>query len=226
MDSLKKEVIIKFIAAFIVIAAFLFIPAGTLKWAEAWIYLMMQFLFSGFVAYWLKKHDPELLKRRLSKRMPERGWDKFFMAIACVICIALFILFGLDAVRFRWSNIPFYIEALGFVGVILAFYIIFSTMRENTYLSPIVEIQKKRNHKVITTGPYKYVRHPMYVGMTILFFSLSLALGSFYSFIPSLFIAAFIVYRAYNEDRALHKELKGYKEYAMKTKYRLLPGIW
>ena len=99
-------------------------------------------------------------------------------------------------------------------------------MKENTYLSRIVEIQKERGHSVITTGPYKYVRHPMYVGVIIMFFFTPLALGSIYGLIPALLLIGLIVIRTYKEDKMLHRELQGYREYAEKTPYRLLPGIW
>ncbi len=99
-------------------------------------------------------------------------------------------------------------------------------MKENTYLSRTVEIQKERGHRVITTGPYKYVRHPMYIGVIMMFFCTSLALGSLFGLIPAFLLTILIIIRTNNEDKMLHKELQGYKEYARKTRYRLLPSVW
>ena len=99
-------------------------------------------------------------------------------------------------------------------------------MKENTFLSRFVEIQEERGHKVITTGPYRFVRHPMYVGATILLLCLPVALGSLYALIPTAFCVVFMIIRTVLEDKTLHNELEGYVEYAQRTKYRLLPGIW
>lgn len=207
---------------------FLFVPAGTLNWPEAWLYLIVLHSYVGVAALWLKKNDPDRLKRRTSfaRVKPVKGWDKIIMLVFGILFIALFSIAGLDAVRYRWSQTPFALKALGFVGLILSLILIFLVIRENAYASKIVEIQKDRGHKVITTGPYSFVRHPMYVGYILLFHCLPLALGSLYAFIPGSLMAIILIVRTNLEEKTLQKELKGYKEYTKKVKYRLLPGVW
>ena len=207
--------------------ALLFGPAGTLKWPEAWLFLIIYFAWAILLVTWLKKNNPDLLKERLAwEKKALKGWDKFFMLVITPLFIAMLLILGLDVVRFQWSQAPLALKALGFVGITLSLILIFFVMRENTYLSRIVEIQEDRGHKVITTGPYKYVRHPMYVGVITFVFCIPLALGSLYALLPSSLLAILIVIRTYLEDKTLHKDLPGYNEYAKKTRYRLLPWVW
>jgi protein-S-isoprenylcysteine O-methyltransferase Ste14 len=141
-----------------------------------------------------------------------------------VLFIAQLVIFGLDAVRYEWSQTPFTLKAVGFAGLIFSLILIFLPMKENPYLTKIVVVQK--DQKVITTGPYKYVRHPMYSGVIILFFSLPLALGSLYALIPGILMTILLIIRTWFEDKMLHKELPGYEDYARKTCYRLMPWVW
>jgi len=115
---------------------------------------------------------------------------------------------------------------IGYAGIILSLLLFFSVLRENAYLSRFVEVQKEKGHKVITTGPYRYVRHPMYVGLITLLYSLPVALGSLWTLIPASVLTLLFVVRTYLEDKTLHEELEGYRAYAGKVKYRLLPGVW
>jgi protein-S-isoprenylcysteine O-methyltransferase Ste14 len=207
-------------------AAF-FGTAGTLAWPEAWLYLIFQLSFSTGMSVWLKKHNPDLLRdRMIFLKRSARGWDKAILWISTVVFIPYLLLPGLDAIRYQWSSVPLPIRAFGFIGIGLSLVLIFRVMRENTYLSRFVEIQKERGHRVITTGPYRYIRHPMYVGVIILFYCLPLALGSLWTLIPTVLLTALIVVRTHLEDKTLHEELDGYKAYAEKVRYRLIPGIW
>jgi len=217
--------IIKFILMYIILALALFIPAGTIFWLQGGIYIIMMIVFSTSFIIYLKKKDPELLKARAKTKTTE-SWDKKIGIIAGVFFLAMYILPGFDAVRFQWSSISLLINIIGFVGMILALILFFLVNRENTYLSRVVEIQEERGHKVITTGPYKIVRHPMYLAIIVLFPCHCLALGSFYSLIPCTGLIITIIFRIYYEDKKLHEELKGYKEYAKKTRFKLIPGIW
>lgn len=215
----------KFVIAFFATAAILFIPAGTLKWVEAWLYIIIQFSFSGYVAFWALKHSPGLIKSRMSTKLPVKTFDKVIMSIFIVTVLALILVPGFDF-RYGWSEVPIFVEILGFIGLILSLYALFLTMAENPFLSKIIEIQKKQKQRVITTGPYSYVRHPMYAVMFVFFPAFALALGSYYTLIPSALSIILLIIRTYFEDVTLQKELKGYKEYARKVRYRFLPGIW
>jgi protein-S-isoprenylcysteine O-methyltransferase Ste14 len=122
--------------------------------------------------------------------------------------------------------VPLSLKIVGFSGFAPAFFLVFWTMTENTYLSEIVRIQKERGHRVCTTGPYKYVRHPMYAGVILIILCLPLALGSFYSLIPGSLIILLFILRTFLEDKTLQDELPGYRDYAGRVRYKLIPGIW
>ena len=155
-----------------------------------------------------------------------KAWDKVILLISTIAFIPYLILPGLDGVRFQWSSVPLIVKAVGFIGIILSFMLVFWVMRENTFLSLIVEIQKERGHKVITTGPYQYVRHPMYFGVIVLFFSIPVALGSLWGLIPSGALTLLILIRTVLEDKTLREELEGYNSYTEKVRYKIIPGIW
>ncbi|MCK4286974.1 MAG: isoprenylcysteine carboxylmethyltransferase family protein [Candidatus Lokiarchaeota archaeon] len=217
--------VIRFILMYIILALALFIPAGTILWLQGGIYIIMMIVFSTSFIIYLKKKDPELLKARAKTKTTE-SWDKKIGIIAGVFFLAMYILPGFDAVRFHWSSVPLLINMIGFAGMILAVIFFLLVSRENTYLSRVVEIQDERGHKVITTGPYKIVRHPMYLAVIVLYLCHCLALGSLYSLIPCTGLIITIIFRIYYEDKKLHEELEGYKEYAEKTRFKLIPGIW
>jgi protein-S-isoprenylcysteine O-methyltransferase Ste14 len=222
------KTIVKVSAAIILLIGLFFGPAGTFNWPEAWIFLILYLVSVAALSIWLKKHDPELFKERMSVQDKKnvKKWDKYIMHAFTVIILSLFVVAALDAVRFQWSQVPLLIKVFGFLGLIPIFILFFLVMRENTYLSEMVRIQDDRGHHVCTTGPYKYVRHPMYLGIIIALACLPLALGSLYAFIPaSLAIILFII-RTSLEDKTLQNELPGYKEYAQNVRYRLIIGVW
>ncbi len=224
-ESKDPNPLLKFVLIYIIIALALFIPAGTIFWLQGWIYIVIAIGFSCSYLIYLKKQDPALLKAR-TKSKPTESWDKIVTTLASICMIALYIIPGLDAVRFRWSNIPLVINIIGYIGMMIALFLFFLVSRENTFLSTIVEVQKERDHRVITTGPYRLVRHPMYLAVIILYICHCFALGSFLALIPCSGLVIAITVRTYFEDRMLHQQLEGYSEYAQITRYRLLPGIW
>lgn len=221
--------IVKFVRLIFSIGLFLalfFVPAGTLMWPEAWILISLYIVSLSVILVWLKKNDPGLLKERSQKKKNVKTWDRILMFFYVFFLMLLIIAAGLDAVRFNWSNVPFYLKILGFFGFIPGFILIFWTMRENSYLSDAVRIQEDRGHKVCTTGPYKYVRHPMYIGIIIAMFSFPFALGSYYAVIPAVVIVFLFILRTVLEDKTLQEELPGYKEYSLTVRFRLFPGLW
>lgn len=225
--NLNVKIIVRLVIGFLFIIAFLFGTAGTFSWPEAWLYIIIQFSFSTALSIWLKKNNPELLRdRMIFMKKSAKNWDKAIKIGTKLFFIALLIIPGLDAVRYQWSQVSFAIKTISFIVIIASLALVFWAMKGNTFLSRVVEIQKERQHKVVTTGPYKHVRHPMYVGVIAFFFCLPIALGSLYGLIPAAFLVIAIIIRTHLEDKTFHNELPGYKEYAKKTKYRLLPGIW
>jgi len=222
-----KRIVVQSVVGLAIVFTLLFGGAGTIAWPEAWLLLLIQTAFSLAIVWWLRKHNPELLQERMDlwKRVV-KSWDKAIVVLLIASCVPFFVLPGLDAVRYQWSHVRLLFKIIGFVGFVLSYGLTFWVVKVNPYSSAVVEIQEDRGHKTITTGPYQYVRHPMYVGAILMFFFIPLALGSLVTFIPGIFLAALIVVRTYLEDETLRRELEGYAAYAETVKYRLIPGIW
>jgi len=225
--ALVAKLAARFVSGLVVIGAILFGTAGTFDWPEAWVYIVIQFGWSAALTVWLWKHDLELLKDRLKfvKKSAE-GWDKVLAVVGIPFYSLYLVIPGFDAVRYRWSHVPDWVKIICFALVVASFFWISRVMKENTFLSRFVEIQEERGHRVITTGPYRFVRHPMYFGALILIPSLPVALGSLLALIPAVVCIVLMLVRTRLEDKTLHRELEGYVKYAQKTRWRLVPGIW
>jgi protein-S-isoprenylcysteine O-methyltransferase Ste14 len=225
-ETSKIKNIIRGIALLGSLMALFFGSAGTFNWPEAWLFLFLYAVAVTGIVSWLKKNNPELLKERMSRRKDAKTWDKIILVTYSVLVMVMLAVAGLDAVRYQWTHVPLFVKISGFLGFIPAYALIFWTMTQNPYLSEVVRIQEERGHKVCTTGPYKYVRHPMYVGVIIFILCLPPALGSFIAlFLSSPIIIVFLI-RTSLEDKTLQKELPGYKEYAEQIRYKLIPGVW
>ena len=204
------------------IALIILLPAGTWNYWQGWLYLAtLLFPMLGSTVY-LFKNDPALLERRLRMREKESAQQKIIGALGIYFLVA-FTLPGFD-VRFGWSNVPAWVSLLA-DGLVLAGYMItFWVLTVNSFLSRTVEVDAEQ--KVVTTGPYAIVRHPMYFGVALLYIASPLGLGSYWAIIPALVIVPLLVARIRNEEEVLLRELVGYAEYRQKIKYRLLPGVW
>ena len=156
----------------------------------------------------------------------QKPWDKALLVVVFVLCLAMFIVAGLDAVRYRTSNMPLWLEVTGAVGIALGIYIFHVVMRTNSYATAVVRIQNERGHQVISTGPYAFVRHPMYSGAILYFLGIALLLGSWYAVGIAVALIALFGLRAVWEEQTLIDELPGYAAYAERVRYRLIPGIW
>jgi protein-S-isoprenylcysteine O-methyltransferase Ste14 len=220
------EKIVRLIFTLFLFFTLVFVPAGTLKWPEAWIFIFLYLGSVTWIVLWLRKNDPDLLKERTKRKKDIKRWDRVIILVYVFFLCSLLVTAGLDAVRFRWSQVPVVLKILGFLCLTPGFVLGFWTMRENTYLSDRVRIQEDRGHKVCTTGPYRYVRHPMYGGIILVILCFPFALGSFYALIPAFIIAALFVLRTSLEDKTLREELEGYKEYAESVRFKLIPGLW
>ncbi len=203
----------------------LFLLAGTIIWLEAWIYLAIFFAFMLSMILYFGIKSPETLLTR-GKAMPKEKWDKILTPLYSISFMLLFIIPPFDAIRFQWFPIPFWIEIIGAFGTAISFLIILLVMKENAFASKAVIIHEDKGHEVITTGPYKIIRHPMYAGFFIMAISTPICLGSLFTLIPAVISIGLISIRIHYEDKLLHEKLKGYKEYAQKTKYKIIPGIW
>jgi len=222
------KLIIRTLLVYAAMAALLFIAAGTWRWLQAWIFIAEMTVCGLAVGLWLARHDPGLLEERLGAPI-ERGqepWDRFFMAAIVVLWIAWMVLMALDAVRFRLSQLPVWAQAIGALLIPLSIYVSFLTFRENTFAAPVLKIQRERGQTVVTTGPYSYVRHPMYAGGILMFLGIPLLLGSAYGLALVPVRIVLLSFRIPIEERMLKEKLAGYEEYARRVRYRLVPGIW
>ncbi|TKC92553.1 isoprenylcysteine carboxylmethyltransferase family protein [Trinickia terrae] len=222
------RLIISTLGWMVFMGACLFGAAGTFDWPAGWTFLVEMGLLSIGSGAWLARHDPELLAERLSVFV-QRGqsrWDQVFMICAAVAWVAWLVLMGLDAMRFHGSVAPSWLQGLG--GALLALSILFVcfVFRENSYASPVVKIQSERGHKVIDTGPYAYVRHPMYSGAIVYLVGMALLLGSWWGLACVPLITAGLGYRAVREEGLLAERLAGYDAYMLRVRYRLVPYVW
>ena len=224
----RKLLTVEFIALFAVFALVLFLSAGTVFWLAGWVFLLLFFAADAALAVWLLRHDPGLLQERMSGfgKPGEPTWDKVFFVVLQIFFVAWFVLMPLDAVRFRWSQVPAWLQVVGAMLLVVSFYLFFLTFRENPYLSPAVRVQTERGQTVITTGPYHYVRHPMYAAVIPFTVGTALLLGSWYGLLMGLIFVVGIAFRAVQEEGVLRAELPGYAEYMAQVKYRFIPHVW
>jgi protein-S-isoprenylcysteine O-methyltransferase Ste14 len=213
-------------AVILVMDLLLFLPAGRLDWPAAWMLSLLYGTFLLAYAVWGTLKAPDLLKERSRVAGNVKTWDKVILALYTALLPATLVLAGLEVGRAERSPVPAALQVLGLVGIVLAAGLIFWTIRTNAYLGRMVRIQEDRGHQLVTSGPYRRVRHPMYVGIIVLFPCMALFLGSWWALVPAILIAMLMVVRAALEDRTLQAELPGYAEYAQQVRYLLLPGVW
>ena len=215
------------VISFLVFALALFLPAGTINWPAGWIFLILVYGISCIGLGLLYKYNPGLLQERMSFSHPnQKTWDKVFTPLYYLLCLAWTVLIPLDAVRFHWSHMPLVLQIVGAILLVSSFPLMALTFRENSFLSPAVRIQQERGQTVVSTGPYHYVRHPLYAGAIPFFLGTPLLLGSWYGLLFALVMIAGMGLRAVMEERMLREELPGYDSYMTEVKYRLIPYVW
>jgi protein-S-isoprenylcysteine O-methyltransferase Ste14 len=200
----------------------LFLPAGTFAYWEAWAYLAILLIPMSIVMLYFLKKSPEFLVRRMQLKEKE-GEQKIIVKLALIPFLLAFILPGIDK-RLGWSNVPILMIVAAELLVCVGYIFVVLVFKENEFASRVIEVVK--GQKVIQSGPYRFVRHPMYLGATLMYIASPLALGSYWAIIPALFIIPIFIARIINEEKVLTEELEGYSEYKQKTRYRLIPGIW
>lgn len=221
-NKLKKMAGTRLLIGIVLLSAMFFLPAGTFAYWEAWGYLTVLFIPILLVLKYFLKKDPELLERRMRMKEKEKR-QKLIIKISFLYFLLTFLLPGFDK-RFGWSNVPVVVVVIADVLVLAGYGIFFLVLRENRYASRTIEVEK--DQKVISSGPYAIVRHPMYLGVMIMYAFSPLALGSYWAIIPAVMIVPILVARILDEERMLVEELDGYQRYMEKTKYRLIPGVW
>ncbi len=206
----------------------LFVAAGDWRWPQGWALLAELGVCSFAVSFWLLRHDPALLATRLSGPIgrDQVPWDRLFMPAIALVFLGWTVLIAMDARRLGWSRMPLWTQALGAVLIALGMLVVWQTFRFNTFAAPQVRVQTARAHRVITDGPYRIVRHPMYAGGMLVFLGIPLLLGSWWGVVAVPLLLLGIAPRAVGEERLLRRELSGYDEYAKRVRFRLIPGVW
>ena len=220
--KLLLQGITKFILGVVIIMLMLFLPAGTFEFWNAWLFMGLLFIPIFFVGVVLFIKDKELLKKRLNAKEKQQE-QKSVLLLTVIILISGFIIAGLDF-KNSWSRLPIWAVIVGSITLLISYLLYIEVMRENRYLSRTIEIQE--NQKVVDTGLYGIVRHPMYMATTFLYLSFPVVLGSLIAFIIFLPFPLVLVKRIKNEEKVLEEGLEGYKEYKEKVKYKMIPYIW
>ncbi len=225
MDRIIIRAFLGLIFLAIIMGAILFISAGTVRYWQAWLYLSVFFVCCLAITIYLDKSDTELLKRRLDAGPAgeKQKSQKIIQFIAQFAFIAIYVVSGLDR-RMHWSAIPTYVSVAADVGVMIGFYIVFRTFKENTFTAATIEVSEKQ--KVISTGPYAIIRHPMYSGALLLLLSTPIALNSLWALFTFIPMCIIIIARLRDEEKFLKRNLNGYSAYCDQTKWRLIPGLF
>ena len=220
--KLLIEALTKFACGLVLVGLLIFLPAGTLSYTYGWLLIGLLFvpmLIAGFV---MLSKSPDFLKKRLDAK-EKQGTQKGVVALSGLMFIAGFVVAGLDY-RFGWSDMPTWVILTASVLFLAAYALYAEVMRENAYLSRTIKVEE--GQKVVDTGLYSVVRHPMYMATILLFLMMPIVLGSWYALIAFAFYPAVIVVRLKDEEELLTKELPGYAEYKQKVKYRIIPFVW
>ena len=216
------QAIIKFVLGLVLVGALLFIPAGSIEYWNGWLLIGILFIPMFIAGIILMIKNPKLLKKRLNAKESEKE-QKLVILFSALMFISGFVVAGLNY-RFGWFVLPNIVVIIFSIVFIIAYILYAEVLRENTYLSRTIEVQE--DQKVIDTGLYGIVRHPMYLATILLFLSMPLILGSIFSFVIFLAYPIIIAKRIKNEETVLEKDLQGYKEYKEKVKYKMIPFIW
>jgi len=225
VNNLARKSVLGLLQLIIGLGFLLFGPAWTLAFWQAWVYLLVFSASASLITAYLWKRDPKLLERRVNAgpRAEKEKSQKLIQLFATLVFIGALILPSLDH-RFSWSNVPLSLVIAGDVSVGLGFLIIFNVFKENTFAAATIEVAP--DQKVISTGPYAIVRHPMYSGALLMLFGTPIALGSWWGLLMFIAITLIIAWRLLAEEKFLSKSLSGYTEYCQKVQYRLVPFVW
>ena len=220
--KLLLQAIVKFFAGLVLFGLLLFVPAGTIRYPNGWLLVTVLFVPMFIAGIVMMFKNPELLKKRLNAKEEEKE-QKDVVALSGIMFLAAFVTAGLSF-RFRWFLLPKWAVILGTFIFLAAYAVYAEVLRENTFLSRTIEVQE--NQRVIDTGLYGIVRHPMYSATLFLFLSMGIILGSLFSFAVLLLYIPIIGKRMKNEEQVLENGLEGYKEYKLKVRYKVIPFVW
>jgi protein-S-isoprenylcysteine O-methyltransferase Ste14 len=225
VSNLARRTVLGFAQLIVVMAIALFGPAWTLDYLQAWVYLLIFVGSASIITVYLWRNDPGLLERRIDAgpTAEKQPLQQLIQAVAAITFIGFLVVPSLDH-RFAWSQVPLAMEVAGDALVALGFFVVYLVFKENSFSAATIEVAT--GQKVISTGPYAIVRHPMYAGALVMLFGTPLALGSWWGLLLMIPMTLVLVLRLLDEERFLAKNLPGYTEYCQRVRYRLVPYIW
>ena len=222
LKKLTLAVVVRILFVIIILGLMFFLPAGTTHYWQAWLYLAVLIIPMLCLVVFLLIRDPEVLERRMKMKEKEAEQKKI-MKLSYIYFFMAFLIPGFDR-RYGWSSVPLVIVMLSDFFVLLGYLLFVLVLMKNRYASRIIQVEP--GQKVVTTGPYAVVRHPMYLAVLLIYLFSPLALGSYWAMTTTGLLILILIVRIQNEEKVLNTELNGYSEYTHKTKYRLIPGIW
>lgn len=221
-NNLLFQALLKAISGFVLILLLLFTPAGSFNYLHGWLLIILLFIPMTLMGIVLYTKYPNILKLRLKTKEKEKTQINIIL-LSSIMFLASFIVAGMNY-RYKWNSIPTVVVIIASILFLVGYYLFMEVLKQNEFLSRVVEIQE--NHKVVDTGLYGIVRHPMYLSTILMFLTMPLILNSLYSFIIMLIYPLILSKRIQNEEQVLEEGLKGYKEYKLKVKYKVIPYIW
>jgi protein-S-isoprenylcysteine O-methyltransferase Ste14 len=222
----RRFLILYLLGTPLVFVLFLFLPAGTWVWPKGWLFLGVLLVPGALGAWYIWRVNPELYAARINPHQGTKLWDKILIGFVLPAMLAIFPVAALDDGQFHWFPVPWWVCLLGYALLLAGLAIVTWAEAVNKFFEPTVRIQTDRGHQVIDTGPYAIVRHPGYVGGSLLFLGIPLCLGSVWAVIPAGLASALVILRTKWEDQTLQAELPGYKDYTQRVRFKLIPGVW
>jgi len=210
----------------LILVALVFLPVGRIDWTPGWIFIAVLVAAFGVSALLLARVNPMIYRARSRFQPGTKTWDLVLLTVLFPAILSEIPLASLDAGRMRWSDVPLFVVLIGYVLLVGGIAVTAWAQAVNPFFEPGVRIQTERSQRVITSGPYRFVRHPGYSAAIVMFAGIPLALGSWWALLPAALAIAVLVLRTGLEDRLLRSELSGYAEYVRRTRYRLVPGLW
>ena len=204
----------------------LFLPAGTLAWSRGWLFFVVTVAASILITVYLRRVNPDVVAARVNRHEGTKGWDRVLLRLFFPAFVSILPVAALDDGRYHWFPAPWWVSGIGYVLLMTGMVGLTWAESVNKFFEPTVRIQTDRGHTVIDFGPYAIVRHPGYVSAFFVFIGIPLSLGSFLALIPAVMVCLILVVRTSWEDQTLRNELTGYREYAQRVRYRLIPGVW
>ena len=225
MTPVNRQALIGILRTLAILLAVIFLPVWTLRWWQGWACLAAFIIPASMITLWVARHDPALLERRVNAG-PNAEKEKGHKIVQTITAIVFPADFGIPALdhRLGWSHVPSWAASLGVLMMVFGFLVVFYVLKANSYASSIIEVMA--DQRVISTGPYAFVRHPLYTGALISLFGIPLALGSWWGVLVNVPMSAAIIWRLLDEERFLVEKLPGYVDYLESVRYRLVPLVW